>query len=205
MELTFENLNGLYVAEFEVTSNCNIHIERERRGGFTISQRGTKQGKYAYIADENYDDRTTIDVDMLGNIYPKYIKITSASKPTYAEVNFAEEGGGSGGEERRYLYKDISQLNSSDYGAIVNFATLIKKEKSETDSQIEILPALYGVGNWGNEKAFALGFNLNEKYYFEGYETGIEPLLEQLKPMLGGFFDAPELTEEEFYNISTTA
>lgn len=115
MEIKFEQQGLLYVAEFEVASNCNLHIERESRGAFTIAQRGTKQGKYAYITDENYDDRTIIDVDMLGNIYPKYIKITSVSKPTYAEVNFAEQGGGSGdGGSIEYYKIDENFLSSID-------------------------------------------------------------------------------------------
>jgi hypothetical protein len=46
---------------------------------------------------------------MLGSIYPKYIKITSVSKPTYAEVNFAEEGGG-GNETDSKTESDFSAV-----------------------------------------------------------------------------------------------
>lgn len=133
MEITFELIDGLYTAEFEVKSNCNIHVEREGKGPFFILQRGTKTGKYAVVSEEDYN-KLTIDVDMLGNIYPKYIKITSVSKPTYAEVNFAEEDGGSGNGGSIEYYKIdenfLSSINEGNESAFAMFPSLVKANTS---------------------------------------------------------------------------
>jgi hypothetical protein len=194
MEIKFEQQGLLYVAEFEVASNCNLHIERESRGAFTIAQRGTKQGKYAYITDENYDSRTTIDVDMLGNIYPKYIKITSASKPTYAEVNFAGEGGGGGVDpndpESEFF---IEYFNISDFPQgfenIVKFFTFLCKMDNSINfgfvdgaTAVAVLPNL-------QVAASGVTISLKEAATASG--------------LLDIYNSVPRITKEEFYNLES--
>jgi hypothetical protein len=208
MEIKFEQQGLLYVAEFEVASNCNLHIERESRGAFTIAQRGTKQGKYAYITDENYDDRTIIDVDMLGNIYPKYIKITSVSKPTYAEVNFGEEGGGSG-DDGGLTYFDLSGISIDDIIAAAMNASIVKSI-SATDApdmgvnagDIIILPIMHfmDLGQPLSLTPIAIGIALQEREIFMGLSTTIEDLV---KNEIGDevYNSIPRITKEEFYNI----
>jgi hypothetical protein len=202
MEIKFEQQGLLYVAEFEVASNCNLHIERESRGAFTIAQRGTKQGKYAYITDENYDSRTTIDVDMLGNLYPKYIRVTSVSKPTMAEVNFGEESGGSGdGEDIVYyratvdyiekiaddigLLASLFKVMSTDYGILIGPLAIVGSYINETGSNILGIKLNYSnfVRLPGNENTINLETILNSQ--------GITRSM--LQPYV--------ITKEEFYTI----
>ena len=144
MEIKFEKLNGIYVAEFEITSNCNIHIEREELGMFTIESRGSKSGKYVPMENGYYGDKYIIDVDMLGSIYPKYIKVTSTSMPTYAEVNFAEEGGsgnsGDGGSIEYYKIDEnfLSTIDEQNASIFVVFPCFLNK-----DAEVTSLTMLY--------------------------------------------------------------
>lgn len=209
MEIKFEQQGLLYVAEFEVASNCNLHIERESRGAFTIAQRGTKQGKYAYITDENYDDRTIIDVDMLGNIYPKYIKITSVSKPTYAEVNFAEQGGG-GNSGDDMIYKDVRSFNNA---RLLNIAPLIKAlvitndSVSPNETGIYAGPSSFIYNNTGSylnivKEIYAIGFNPKDTLYFDGIVCNFDDSLKQLSEELyTALMACPDITKEQFYNL----
>lgn len=197
MEIKFEQQGLLYVAEFEVASNCNLHIERESRGAFTIAQRGTKQGKYAYIADENYDDRTIIDVDMLGNIYPKYIKITSASKPTYAEVNFAEQGGGSGGIDPN----DPESEYFTEYFLWSSIPTHLRDLMSQTCVLVKDSNSIMfgrNPNSWDNSTAIAI--MPNYKIIYNGMYTLKEILLNT--GLLETYNVFPRITKEEFYNIT---
>jgi hypothetical protein len=212
MEIKFEQQVLLYVAEFKVASNCNLHIERESRGAFTIAQRGTKQGKYAYITDENYDTRTIIDVDMLGNIYPKYIKITSVSKPTYAEVNFAGEGGNSddGGSIGYYKidenFLSLFEEEESLASAFDMFPILLKSiiptegtliaslgvfrdpdSTNNTITTLEALSAAQGIAIFTDVKLSIFDELITTKKYIE--ELGIDTSKWQ------------KITEEEFYNL----
>lgn len=212
MEIKFEQQGLLYVAEFEVASNCNLHIERESRGAFTIAQRGTKQGKYAYITDENYDDRTIIDVDMLGNIYPKYIKITSASKPTYAEVNFAEQGGGgNSGGGGGFTYFDVSGIDlNSPIGDIITNVSIVKvivktgmPEMGVNEGDILILPIMYFIELCSalSLTTIAFGVALQERVVVLGQSSTLE---ENIKNDIGeeAYNSLPRITKEEFYNLN---
>jgi hypothetical protein len=89
MELNFTKIDNLWVAEFEVNGNVNLHIERAEGGYLSIGQR-TAGNNYAYIADaQQLDSKLTIDEDIQGVIYPKNIKVASAVKPTVAIVTEA--------------------------------------------------------------------------------------------------------------------
>ena len=89
MDLNFTKIDNLWVAEFSVNGNVNLHIERAEGGYLSIGQR-TAGNNYAYIADAHQlDSKLTIDEDIQGVIYPKNIKVTSAVKPTVAIVTEA--------------------------------------------------------------------------------------------------------------------
>lgn len=197
MELKFEKLNGLYVAEFEATSDFNLHVERNQRGAFTIAQRGTKQGKYAYITDENYDERTTIDVDMLGNIYPKYIKVTSVTEPTYAEVNMKSEGGGSG--DGGMVYVDLRQFpHETVHGQFRYFLSTILFEYGGGK---RLFPTSLMMVSEINPDAYIAGaFDKNIKISTSSGDSLIT--IKELIESEGISFDQlPFITEEEFYNL----
>lgn len=86
MEIKFTNIDNLWVAEFEVTSDFNLHLERDTEGRLDIYQR-TAGGDYEYIYDIGYLNRRTVyDNDFQALVYPKWIKIKSAVKPLVATI-----------------------------------------------------------------------------------------------------------------------
>jgi hypothetical protein len=86
MEIQFTNIDNLWVAEFEVTKDFNLHLERDTEGRLDIYQR-TAGGEYEYIYDIGYlNKRTVYDNDFQALVYPKWIKIKSAVKPLIATI-----------------------------------------------------------------------------------------------------------------------
>lgn len=89
MELSFVKEGGKYSAEFEVTADFNLHIERDTNGFLFVQQRTASSGQYDSIQGANFtpSDRV-VDIDFVGAVYPKWIKIVSEVEPTMAVVNF---------------------------------------------------------------------------------------------------------------------
>ena len=86
MELNFERIDNLYVAELEVTSDFNLHIERDTEGRLDIYQR-TAGGQYEYINDIGWLNRRLVyDYDFTALVYPKYIKIVTSVLPLVATI-----------------------------------------------------------------------------------------------------------------------
>ena len=86
MELNFERIDNLYVAEFEVASDFNLHIERDTEGRLDIYQR-TAGGQYEYINDIGWLNRRLVyDYDFTALVYPKYIKIVTSVLPLVATI-----------------------------------------------------------------------------------------------------------------------
>ena len=88
MELVFNQIDKNWVAEFEATSDFNLHLERESMGWLTVGQRTTSSGGYDESFKLPYDGRV-IDYDFGALVYPKWIKVTSSSKVVKGEVTFA--------------------------------------------------------------------------------------------------------------------
>lgn len=88
MELTFEKIGDWYISEFEVTSDFNLHIEKEPKGDFYLYQRTSSSGQYDIIEDFGYKKGgdNVIDLDFQALVYPKWIKIKSAVKPLVATI-----------------------------------------------------------------------------------------------------------------------
>jgi hypothetical protein len=89
MELVFvEVIEGKkWVAEFQATSDFNLHVERESGSYITLSQRGTERGEYDTAwAKGMYEGQRVIDYDFGALVYPKYIKVTSGSNVLKAVV-----------------------------------------------------------------------------------------------------------------------
>ena len=90
MELTFNKEGNRYVAEFQTSSDFALHIEKTD-GSIGIFSKSVEGGKYDYVRSLNvsqYDK--VIDVDVVGVVYPKWIKVESSVMPTMAVVTFAE-------------------------------------------------------------------------------------------------------------------
>ena len=86
MELTFEQIDGYWVSEFEVSADFNLHIERDTEGRLDIYQR-TAGGRYEYINDIGYlEKRLVYDYDFSALVYPKWIKIKSKVKPLICTI-----------------------------------------------------------------------------------------------------------------------
>lgn len=95
MELQFNQVGKRWEAEFLAEADFNLHIERPAAGSLVLSQRGSESGAYDTAhAFSSYE--LVIDYDFTALVYPKFIKIVSEVKPTYAEVTFAATSGGSG-------------------------------------------------------------------------------------------------------------
>lgn len=91
MELKFEKVKNLYVAEFEATGDFNLHIERVSDGRFLVHQKSVAGGEYDIVDTVSYmdlDHKAVIDLDMSALVYPKYIKVVSESEPTLGVVTF---------------------------------------------------------------------------------------------------------------------
>jgi hypothetical protein len=89
--LTFNQVGDKYVAEFEATTDFNLHIERNESGFLYVNQRTTSSGAYDSIkgASFNYGD-AVVDMDFTGAIYPKYIQVVSKVMPTLAVVTYPQ-------------------------------------------------------------------------------------------------------------------
>ena len=89
MELIFKKQDKVWVAEFKATADFNLHIERDEPGILALYQRTTTSGEYAEIeGTREYRYKEVYDCDFIGSIYPKYIKVVSASEVVNAEVNY---------------------------------------------------------------------------------------------------------------------
>ena len=71
-----ENQSGDFEAEFEVTGDFNLHLERDNKGTVTILQKTYIDGEYA-LSNEFPYYYNNFDYDFTGLIYPKMIKVIS--------------------------------------------------------------------------------------------------------------------------------
>lgn len=91
MEITFNKTEHGYEAEFSVTADFNLHLERKQGGDFEIYQRTGDSGKYAHIDNLGWvRGKDVFDIDFAGLLYPKYIKVVSEGEPTTAVVTVKE-------------------------------------------------------------------------------------------------------------------
>lgn len=86
MEINFEKVGNQYVAEFEVTADFNLHIEREENGVIEVHQRGSEEGKYDFAWGTGVNGRKVVDYDFGALVYPKFIKVVSGSEVIKAFV-----------------------------------------------------------------------------------------------------------------------
>lgn len=91
MEIRFDKVGNRYVAEFEAGSDFNLHMERSSGEMILFYQRTTPSGRYALINNSDRQvGRDVIDIDFTAAIWPKWIMIDCLTKPSVAEVTFAE-------------------------------------------------------------------------------------------------------------------
>lgn len=90
MNLTFNKVGNVYVAEFKAEGNFSLHIEKPE-GSFAIKQTSVEGAAYDEVRDQaSYTDKDrVIDTEVRGSMWPKWIKIVSSSQPTMAVAIFA--------------------------------------------------------------------------------------------------------------------
>ena len=86
MNLEFIKVGNSWVAEFKAEADFNLHIEKGV-GNISISQTSVEGGAYDYVRQlSNAPLDKVVDIDFVGAIYPKWIKVTSTTLPTLAVV-----------------------------------------------------------------------------------------------------------------------
>lgn len=76
----------MWVSEFEVNSDFNLHIERTKGGIISLYQRTTGGGWDHVDAFEYVRHQASIDFDCSALVYPKWCKIESEVEPSYAAI-----------------------------------------------------------------------------------------------------------------------
>lgn len=89
MELVFNQVQNRWEAEFEANADFNLHIDGVLEGNISVFQRGTASGQYALVRKAKPNPTLNVNVydyDFSSLVYPKFIKVSCATEPTYAEV-----------------------------------------------------------------------------------------------------------------------
>ena len=83
--ITFVKEGKYYVAEFEITDTCNIHLDFKGATPIQIYQKtsGTNYDlvKYTHIGN-------AVDVDIEALVYPKQLKIVANGEPIFGEITY---------------------------------------------------------------------------------------------------------------------
>jgi hypothetical protein len=140
MDLNFELQGSYFIAEFEVTSDFNLHIEKDPIGEFFVYQR-TAGGQYDLVQNFKKDkgDDSIIDYDFQALVYPKWIKIKSSVKPLVAIVtmeaneDIPEEGGETIEPEDLLYYMDGTLNNNEGFVVNLNTGELIFSDNYHRD------------------------------------------------------------------------
>lgn len=86
-EIQFTKQGGSWVAQFKAEKDFALHIERAEAGPMSMEQ-STTGTQYAAVRDfpQSSHYALTFDAECPVEIAPKYIRVYSATEPTYAEV-----------------------------------------------------------------------------------------------------------------------
>lgn len=90
MEITFEKVNNEYIAEFEITTYSNLHIEKKCASSTKLYQR-TNGGGWDLVDEAKNMQGAVDDFDLSALVYPKFIKVVCNAEPLYAEVTTSGE------------------------------------------------------------------------------------------------------------------
>ncbi len=91
MNIQFQKEGNRWIADFQVTADFNLHLEREGTGSLRVMQSTMSGGKYDHIRGGSFNhDDLVVDVDFTSIVYPKFIRVISRSEPTLAEVTCPE-------------------------------------------------------------------------------------------------------------------
>ena len=84
--ITFSKVGDAYEATFKATGDFALHIERPEAGPLGMGITSVEGTDYANVEDfpERARYMRVFDYDFSAVVYPKYIKVTSATQPTSA-------------------------------------------------------------------------------------------------------------------------
>lgn len=85
--ITFNKQGKNYIAEFEITDVCNIHLDFNNVTQVKIYQK-TSGTNYDLVAYKDTNPGTGVDIDIEALVYPKRIKIVAGELPTFGEVTY---------------------------------------------------------------------------------------------------------------------
>lgn len=78
MNVSFNKVGDVYRGEFTVTSDFNLHMEKEKAGNTRVYIKGVVDGEYASANFPSaYSYNAIIDYDFSAVVYPKYLRIDS--------------------------------------------------------------------------------------------------------------------------------
>lgn len=223
MNLEFIKEGNIWVAEFEATSDFNLHIERVDDGLLKVMQRGTTEGEYVDtdVWDAGKPCYKNFDCDVAAFVYPKWIKVISGTEVITASVNF-NEGGGSGsgsgsgssdGITMEYYRIDWDKANDIiarfDYGPI--YRSTLANAKTDYDCYIIGQTSLIAAGEFSREKIIKIGcisdnkeivkdISTGDMYVYEG-STWLDFIKNRYTDVTDWSWLIP-ITEEEFYTMN---
>lgn len=85
--ITFNKEGKVWVAEFEITDACNIHLDFNTATPIRIFQKTTGTNYDLVDYKDSYIGKG-VDVDVEALVYPKQIKIVAGAEPTFGEVTY---------------------------------------------------------------------------------------------------------------------
>lgn len=87
LQLNFVLVGGMWQADFKVTGDFSLHVERSQAGAISLLQKSIEEGKYAAVEDTSIDrSDLVIDTESKGFLPPKWLRIVMADQPTVAVV-----------------------------------------------------------------------------------------------------------------------
>jgi hypothetical protein len=90
MDLVFNEKDGGWEVEFEATGNFSLRVTKEGEGDVSLYQRSVAEGDYDFTARLNRSSRDrVIDRQIVGAVFPVWIRVRSSVKPTTGVVTFA--------------------------------------------------------------------------------------------------------------------
>lgn len=202
-ELSFVKEGSKYVCEFEVSSDFNLHLERDKGGFLFLYQRSSDGGSYDSVGDAKFAPHDSIiDYDCTALVYPKFIKIVSEVEPTCAVVTFASSGGSGGGEasgddvlffDGQILYNAFGYDLTTMFGMILGNSSFINKTTYYMENYAGRLPWSEGSfingGNFDSLRYVCVSNSLTPTVVVMG--SGTQEIPKQEKPI--GFFEFLEI------------
>ena len=78
--IQFNKEGDVWVAYFNITDDTNLHIDKKSAGGIKLYQK-TAGEDFALVKSIIKHDGKSNDLDLIGAIYPKEIKVISYAEP----------------------------------------------------------------------------------------------------------------------------